>query len=48
MGLGHPPGEKSPLTPLLTIAWYTAGGVTAALAARLFDNRPPEEVQAAW
>ena len=38
LGLGHPPGEKAPLTPLLTIAWYTAGGVTAALVSQLLDD----------
>jgi hypothetical protein len=32
LGLGHPPGERVPITPLLTIAWYTAGGLAAALA----------------
>ena len=38
LGLGHPPGEKTPLTPLLTIAWYTAGGLAAAWAMRLLDS----------
>jgi hypothetical protein len=38
LGLGSPPGEKRPVTPLLTIAWYTAGGVTAALAMHLWDG----------
>lgn len=38
LGLGYPPGEKLPLTPLLTIAWYTAGGLTAALIARQLDG----------
>lgn len=38
LGLGHPPGEKRPLTPLLTTAWYTAGGVAAAMAMRLLDG----------
>ena len=32
LGLGHPPGERRPATPLMTVAWYTAGGVVAALA----------------
>jgi hypothetical protein len=32
LGLGQPPREKIPLTQVLTIAWYTAGGVAAALA----------------
>ena len=38
LGLGHPPGEKRPETPLMTVAWYTAGGVAAALAGRLLDR----------
>lgn len=38
LGLGHPPGEKAPLTPLLTLAWYTAGGLAAAAVARLLDR----------
>lgn len=38
IGLGHPPGEKRPLTPLLTVAWYTAGGLAAAMAMRVFDG----------
>jgi hypothetical protein len=38
LGLGHPPGEKVPLTPLLTIAWYTAGGLAAAGAASFLDD----------
>jgi hypothetical protein len=39
LGLGHPPGESKPLTPLLTIAWYTAGGLAAALVMRVLDER---------
>jgi hypothetical protein len=38
LGLGNPPGAKAPLTPLLTLAWYTAGGLAAAAAARLMDD----------
>jgi hypothetical protein len=34
IGLGHPPGEKPPVTPLLTIAWYTAGGLASAAVTR--------------
>ncbi len=37
LGLGYPPAQKAPLTPLLTIAWYTAGGLAAAAAARALD-----------
>jgi hypothetical protein len=29
MGLGRQPGQRTPLTQLLTIAWYTLGGVVA-------------------
>ena len=32
LGLGHPPGERRPATPLMTVAWYTAGGLAAAVA----------------
>lgn len=38
LGLGKSPGSKAPLTPLLTVAWYTAGGLAAAAAARLMDD----------
>jgi len=40
IGLGKSPGSKAPLTPLLTVAWYTAGGLAAAAAARLMDDEP--------
>ncbi|HYC31411.1 MAG TPA: hypothetical protein VEB59_03935 [Gemmatimonadales bacterium] len=39
IGLGHQPGERRPDTPLMTVAWYTAGGVAAALAGGLLDPR---------
>ena len=39
LGLGRPPGEKALLTPLLTIAWYTAGGIAAAAVTRLLDRQ---------
>jgi hypothetical protein len=38
LGLGRSPGSKAPLTPLLTVAWYTAGGLAAAAAARLMHD----------
>jgi hypothetical protein len=38
LGLGRPPGNRRPATPLMTIAWYTAGGVAAALAGRMLDR----------
>jgi hypothetical protein len=30
LGLGRQPGERTPITQLLTVAWYTAGGLAAA------------------
>lgn len=30
LGLGKQPGARTPRTPLLTVAWYTAGGLAAA------------------
>ena len=30
LGLGQQPHRKSPITQILTIAWYTIGGLTAA------------------
>jgi hypothetical protein len=41
LGLGNPPGAKAPLTPLLTVAWYTAGGLAAAAATRLLEGAQP-------
>ena len=41
LGLGRQPGERWPRTSLLTVAWYTAGGIAAAVAGRLLD--PPNE-----
>ena len=38
LGLGHSPGSRRPATPLMTVAWYTAGGVAAALAGRLLEG----------
>ena len=38
LGLGRPPGNRRPATPLMTIAWYTAGGVAAALAGRMLNG----------
>lgn len=34
LGLGRQPGERPPLTHLLTVGWYLAGGLTAAATAR--------------
>ncbi len=34
LGLGHPPNERAPQTQIMTVAWYVAGGLIAAGAAR--------------
>lgn len=34
LGLGRPPGSRLPVTPLLTVGWYLAGGLVAAAAAQ--------------
>ena len=33
-GLGSQPGERKPLTQILTVLWYTLAGLTAAAAVR--------------
>ena len=38
LGLGNSPGGKAPLTPLLTLALYTAGGLAAGAVARLLGD----------
>ncbi len=38
MGLGRQPDRKSPVTELMTIAWYTLGGLAAGLAYRRLDE----------
>jgi hypothetical protein len=49
LGLGQPPGKKSPRTELLTLALYTLGGLTAGCVARQFyspsKNTPRERLQ---
>lgn len=35
LGLGRQPGARSPRTPLLTVAWYLAGGLAAAATSRV-------------
>lgn len=35
VGLGHQPGEQTPTTQIMTVAWYTIGGLVAGVAARL-------------
>ncbi|HSU65602.1 MAG TPA: hypothetical protein VLJ39_01905 [Tepidisphaeraceae bacterium] len=39
MGLGNQPHRKAPYTQLMTIAWYTAGGLAAAAMARALGRR---------
>jgi hypothetical protein len=39
MGLGEQPGRRTPQTQLLTIAWYTLGGLAAAVASRAIERR---------
>ncbi|WP_442877249.1 hypothetical protein, partial [Deinococcus sp. YIM 134068] len=34
LGLGRQPGERRPLTPALTVAWYLTAGLVAAAVAR--------------
>lgn len=34
LGLGRQPGERPPLTQILTVAWYLAGGLAAAATYR--------------
>lgn len=39
MGLGRQPHRRAPYTQLMTIAWYTVGGIAAALTARAMSRR---------
>lgn len=39
LGLGRQPGARAPLTPLLTVAWYLAGGLAAAALARRWPDQ---------
>jgi hypothetical protein len=41
LGLGRQPGAVSPMTPLLTVTWYVAGGVVAAAVARGREGYTP-------
>ncbi|UQN09616.1 hypothetical protein [Deinococcus sp. QL22] len=38
LGLGKQPGARAPFTPLLTAAWYLAGGLAAVAMARKLDS----------
>ena len=39
LGLGRSPGTRTPRTQVLTVAWYVAGGLAAAAAARMASRR---------
>jgi hypothetical protein len=39
LGLGEAPSARTPQTKAMTIGWYLAGGLTAALAYRLLARR---------
>lgn len=45
-GLGRQPHRKSPLTELLTVAWYTLGGLAAGATMLLWTK--PEEAKPDW
>jgi len=39
LGLGHQPGERGPVTQMLTTTWYLAGGLTTAITLREMQRR---------
>ncbi|WP_407572787.1 hypothetical protein [Deinococcus altitudinis] len=39
LGLGHQPGERWPVTQVLTATWYLAGGLTTAFVLREMQRR---------
>ena len=41
LGLGKQPGARAPFTPLLTAAWYLAGGLASAAVGRKLDSDKP-------
>lgn len=41
LGLGRTPRARTPTTQALTVAWYVAGGLAAAAAARVAAGRRP-------
>ena len=38
LDLGRQPGERAPMTQIMTMAWYLAGGLAAAAASRCFSS----------
>jgi hypothetical protein len=41
LGLGRQPGRRGPFTHLLTVAWYTIGGLAAAATLRALPDDVP-------
>ena len=39
LGLGEAPSNRTPQTQLMTVAWYTAGGLVAGVVARALRKR---------
>ncbi|MBD2770447.1 hypothetical protein IC235_21385 [Hymenobacter sp. BT664] len=39
LGLGEAPSNRTPQTRLMTVAWYTVGGLVAGLVARAWRGR---------
>lgn len=49
LGLGESPSARTPQTEILTVAWYTIGGLAAAAAFQLLDESGDEpERGARW
>ena len=44
IGLGHMPGRKTPYTQLMTLAWYTVGGLGTAAAWRVGLSRNDPDI----
>ena len=38
IGLGNQPGRRAPWTQIMTVLWYTVGGIAAAAAAEQMQN----------
>jgi len=39
LGLGRQPHERRPRTPLMTVAWYTLGGIASGAVRQLLDRQ---------
>lgn len=44
LGLGRQPGARFPVTPLLTVGWYLAGGLVSALTTRRWPADGSEDL----